>query len=175
LVFAGLGAAWADEATIERGRELFDGKAGCSFCHGWAANGQGDPRSEGGGLSLRETPLDRAAIRETIQCGRPGTAMPHFDRFAYTDDRCFGLTAEDLGDDVPTRAFNTLQAHETDAIADYLEAKVVGAGPVTFEWCVEFFGAVVDECGKYPAEDGSAPDMTGADPTPSSGAAGDSH
>lgn len=176
VVIAGLGIAWADEASIERGRILYDGKAGCSFCHGWAADGQGDPRSEGSAPALRTTPLDAVALRETIQCGRIATAMPHFDRFAYTDDRCFGLTAEDLEDDVPSRAFTTLQGHEIDAIVDYLEAKVVNAGPVTFEWCVEFYGDVVQACANYPTEDGGEPDMSGAKPTPpSASAVGGSH
>ena len=57
---------------------------------------------------------------ETIQCGRPGTSMPHFDRFAYTDKRCYGMTAADLGDQMPDRSQVTLQRDEIDALADYV-------------------------------------------------------
>jgi mono/diheme cytochrome c family protein len=175
LALLGTQAAMADEASVERGRTLFDGKGGCSFCHGWAADGQGDPRSEGGAPSLRTSALDRDQVREVIQCGRPGTAMPYFDRFAYTDDRCYGLTEADLGPDMPTRSFTTLQAHEIDALADYVAAKVLNAGPVTFEQCVEFFGDVVTACGNYPMADGSKPDMSNAKPTPEAAAQGGVH
>ena len=81
--------------------------------------------------SLRTTQLTRDQIRMTIQCGRPGTPMPHFDRFAYTDKRCYDMTAQDLGDSVPDRAAVTLQSYEIDALADYIAAKIKGAGPIT--------------------------------------------
>ena len=58
----------------------------------------------GNAPSLRKTQLTRDQIRMTIQCGRPGTPMPYFDRFAYTDKRCYGMTAKDLGDNMPQRA-----------------------------------------------------------------------
>lgn len=167
VLLAGLSeAALADDASVERGRKIFDGKGGCSFCHGWAGDGQGDPRSEGGAPSLRVSFLDRDQVREVIQCGRPATPMPHSDRFAYTDDRCYGMTAADLEGDTPPRALKTLQPHEINALADYVSVKIVGAGPVTFEQCVEFFGSVVKACGNYPTESGEEPDMTGAKPTP---------
>jgi len=175
LLFGASGLASADEASIERGRAIFDGKGGCSFCHGWAADGQGDPRSEGGAPSLRTSSLNRDQVREVVQCGRLGTAMPHFDRFAYTDDRCYGMTEADAGAEKPSRAFTTLQPHEIDAVADYVAAKVLGAGPVTFEQCVEFFGKVVQACGAYPTASGEKPDMTNAEPTPQGGSPTDAH
>jgi len=175
FLFGAVGWAAADEASIERGRTIFDGKGACSFCHGWAGDGQGDPRSEGGAPSLRASALNRDQIREIVQCGRLGTAMPYFDRFAYTDDRCYGMTAADAGAEMPTRSFTTLQAHEIDAVADYVAAKVLGAGDVTFEQCVEFFGKVVEACGNYPTASGEKPDMSKAEPTPQSGAPTDAH
>ena len=66
--------------------------------------------------------------------------MPHFDRFAYTDKRCYDMTAQDLGSSVPDRAAVTLQSYEIDALADYI-AKIKGAGPITKGECIEFFGA----------------------------------
>jgi hypothetical protein len=76
--------------------------------------------------------------------------MPHFDRFAYTDKRCYDMTAADLGDLEPIRAATTLQPFEIDAAADYVATKVKGAGPVTRAQCVEFFGQTGAVCDKYP-------------------------
>jgi mono/diheme cytochrome c family protein len=138
---------------VADGARIWRSKAGCPQCHGWA--GDGFPsgfHSEGNAPSLRETQLTRDQIRETIQCGRPGTPMPHFDRFAYTDKRCYDMTAEDLGDLEPTRAPTTLQSYEIDAVADYVAAKIKGAGPVTRAQCVEFFGETGAECDKYPEQ-----------------------
>jgi mono/diheme cytochrome c family protein len=133
------------------GQRIWASKAGCPECHGWS--GDGFPsgfHSEGNAPSLRETQLSRDQIRETIQCGRPGTPMPHFDRFAYTDKRCYDMTAADLGNLEPIRAPTTLQAYEIDAVADYVASKIKGAGPVTRAQCVEFFGEAGSYCDKYP-------------------------
>ena len=76
--------------------------------------------------------------------------MPHFDRFAYTDKRCYGVTAGDLGNNVPNRADTTLQPWEVDAVADYVAAKLKGAGPVTRAECAAYFGNTGAQCSKYP-------------------------
>ena len=117
VAFAGLiavGVATSAAAQdVADGERIWKTKAGCPQCHGWA--GDGFPsgfHSEGNAPSLRETQLTRDQIRETIQCGRPGTPMPHFDRFAYTDKRCYGMTAADLGDLEPIRAPTTLQSYQ---------------------------------------------------------------
>ena len=136
---------------VATGQRIWANKAGCPQCHGWA--GDGFPsgfHSEGNAPSLRETQLTRDQIRETIQCGRPGTPMPHFDRFAYTDKRCYDMTAADLGDLEPIRAPRTLQSYEIDAVADYVATMLKGAGPVTRPQCVAFFGNTEAECAKYP-------------------------
>ena len=136
---------------VSAGQGIWANKAGCPQCHGWA--GDGFPsgfHSEGNAPSLRETQLTGDQIRETIQCGRPGTPMPHFDRFAYTDKRCYDMTAADLGNLEAIRAETTLQPFEVDAVADYVAAKIKGAGPVTRAECTEFFGETGAECDKYP-------------------------
>jgi len=157
IAFASLIAAGA--ASVAAGQDVSDGqrlwksKAGCPQCHGWS--GDGFPsgfHSEGNAPSLRETQLDRDQIRETIQCGRPGTPMPHFDRFAYTDKRCYDMTAEDLGNLEPIRSPTTLQVYEIDAVADYVAIKIKGAGSVTRAQCVEFFGVAGAQCDKYPEQ-----------------------
>ena len=79
--------------------------------------------------------------------------MPHFDRFAYTDKRCYDMTAEDLGAQVPNRAAVTLQPYEVDALADYVATKIKGAGPVTQPQCREYFGADAGtRCDGYPGQ-----------------------
>ena len=83
--------------------------------------------------------------------------MPHFDRFAYTDKRCYDMTAEDLGDLEPTRAPTTLQSYKIDAAADYVATNIKGAGPVTRGRCVEFFGEAGAECAKYPEQPEAQP------------------
>jgi hypothetical protein len=142
----------AEQHDVSEGKKIWTTKAQCHECHGWAGDGQPNTlHSFGRAPSLRETRLSRDEIRMTIQCGRPGTPMPHFDRFAYTDKRCYDMTGEDLGDQVPDRGAVTLQTYEIDAVADYVAYKVKGAGPITRAECSEFFSGGADaRCAQYP-------------------------
>jgi hypothetical protein len=83
-------------ADITAGMNLFRQKAGCELCHGWAADGRKMDNQMPDGANLRETTLDRQALILTIKCGRPGRGMPAFDKFAYSDGRCYGLKQADL-------------------------------------------------------------------------------
>jgi mono/diheme cytochrome c family protein len=135
------------------GRRLYLDKAQCSYCHGWAADGAGEPQSNGGAANLRQSFLNREQLIEVIMCGRPGTPMPHYDEAAYTDNRCYGMTEAELGTSVPALPPGaTLQKREVEAIADYLLAKFIGRGPVTREECEQAFGAGGRACGQYPAK-----------------------
>jgi hypothetical protein len=132
-------------------RRLYQDKAQCSFCHGWAADGAGEPQSNGGAANLRNSFLNRDQLIEVIMCGRPGTPMPHFDEQAYSDDRCYGMTAAELGPQVPALPPGaTLRKREAEVIADYLLAKIIGHGPITREECEEMFGEHARSCGQYP-------------------------
>src|SRR5712672_342473 len=123
------------------GRRMFLDKAQCSFCHGWAGDGAGEPQSNGGAANLRASKLAKDQLIEVIMCGIPGTPMPHFDEQAYTDKRCYGMDEAELGSRTPTLPpGSTLQRREVEALADYLLAKIVGHGPVTREECEEMFG-----------------------------------
>jgi hypothetical protein len=148
VFFAWVPAAVAQD--VAEGQRIWSDKAGCPQCHGWAGDGLVSGFHSPGGLPLRKTQLTRDQIRMTVQCGRPGTPMPHFDRFAYTDKRCYGMTAQDLGNLVPDRAEKTLQPFEIDAVADYVAIKLKGAGPVTRAQCTAFFGGTEAQCAKYP-------------------------
>jgi mono/diheme cytochrome c family protein len=135
------------------GRRLYQDKAQCPFCHGWAADGAGEPQSNGGAANLRQSFLNRDQLVEVIMCGRPGTPMPRFDEEAYTDNRCYGVTEAEIGAQVPSLPPGaTLRKREAEAIADYLLAKVIGRGPVTREECEEVFGQGARSCGQYPAK-----------------------
>jgi len=135
-------------ADIGLGKRLYQEKATCGFCHGWACDGAGDPLSEGKAANLRETKLDHDQLVETIRCGVPGgTAMPHFDKFAWTEgENCFGMTGAEVGDKKPPAPTADLSKREIAAIVAYLEAKVVGKGPPTVAECEEFFGAGAPLC-----------------------------
>jgi len=154
LAFASvLVAATVSAEDFAYGRRLYLDKAQCSYCHGWAADGAGDPQSNGGGANLRQSFLNRAQVIEVIMCGRPGTPMPHYDEFAYSDTRCYGMTEAELGSKTPALPpGSTLQKREVEAVADYLLAKIVGRGPVTREECEEAFGKGARTCGEYPSK-----------------------
>ena len=71
--------------------------------------------------------LDREQLIEVIACGRPGTEMPHFDKYAYEDTDCYGLKAKNLGADAPHYPHLTpLTRREIEAIADYILTTFVG-------------------------------------------------
>lgn len=152
VAMGGTGAAQEiSESQIEFGKTIFQTKANCIFCHHWSGNGQGAERSEAPGLSLRESTLTREQLIEVIQCGRPGTRMPYHDAFAYTDDRCYGVTADQLGPEMmPQRTIeSTLQRREIEAAADYLLARVIGMGEITLEECEVFWGPGAGACDEY--------------------------
>ena len=84
---------------IEYGKEVYKNKGNCQFCHKWDASG--DTGYGGIALSLRKSFLTREQFAEVVKCGRPLTGMPYHDQFAYNDKRCYGMTREDLGKDMP--------------------------------------------------------------------------
>src|SRR5882757_2596125 len=130
------------------GRRLFLDKAQCSYCHGWAGDGAGEPQSNGGAANLRNSSLARDTLIEVISCGVPGTPMPHFDEDAYRDSRCYGMTEAELGPRTPGLPHSTtLQRREIEALADYLLAKIIRRGPVTRTECHEVFGERGRSCG----------------------------
>src|SRR4029077_17416828 len=125
---AALAAQPADPTAY--GRRLYHDKGQFSYAQGGAADGAGEPQSNGGAANLRQSFLNRDQLIEVIMCGRPGTPMPHYDDLAYTDKRCYGVTEAELGAQRPSPPpTTTLQTREIEAIADYLLAKVISRGP----------------------------------------------
>ena len=149
---AQLAAQTPDASDIAEGARLFRQKGNCQVCHGWAGDGRKMDSQMPDGANLRETRLDRAALVMTIKCGIPGTGMPPFDKFAYSDGRCYGLRQSDLRaagvrmPDPPT----TLTAREIENVADFLFAKVIGQGPMNHAKCIEYWGEDAEPCNEFP-------------------------
>jgi len=141
-----------DPSDIADGMRLFQQKANCQACHGWAGDGRKTDSQMPNGANLRETKLDRDSIVMTIKCGRLNSQMPAFDKFAYSDGRCYGKTQADLKSyktrmpDPPA----TLQPREIELIADFLLQKIVGKGPMNHAKCIEFWGSETDACKDFP-------------------------
>ena len=157
LAVAMIGATTAraqalDPGDIAAGMTLFRQKGGCQLCHGWAADGRKMDNQMPDGANLRETTLDRQSLILTIKCGRPGRGMPAFDKFAYSDGRCYGLKQADLkARNLPmTDPPATLAPNEVELLADFLSAKTIGKGPMGHAKCVEYWGSEVDACGEFP-------------------------
>src|SRR3984957_13567975 len=109
---------------IGLGKRLYQDKATCGFCHGWSGDGAGDPQSPGKAANLRESKLDHDQLVEIIRCGVPGgTAMPHFDKFAWTKgEECYGMTDVEVGDKKAPSPPAALQKRESAPIVACLEA-----------------------------------------------------
>ena len=151
--FPALLAAQAQDASdIAEGGRLFRQKANCQACHGWAGDGRKLDSQMPDGANLRETKLDRDAVVMTIKCGIPGAGMPPFDKFAYTDGRCYGLKKADLAKSGQTLSDppDTLQVREINMLVDFLYAKIIGKGPMNHAKCVEFWGPAGGDCNEFP-------------------------
>jgi len=149
-LFAAAGRAQAPPAAdVADGMRLYLQKGDCQSCHGWAADGRKMDSQMPDAPSLRETRLDRARLVLTIKCGRPGTGMPAFDKFAYSDGRCYGMKQADLKSPMPDPAA-PFQPREIDLVADFLFAKVIGKGPMDRAKCIEYWGSDVDACREFP-------------------------
>ena len=133
-----------DAGDIAEGMRLYLQKGDCQACHGWAADGRKMDSQMPDGSNLRETRLNRERLVQTIKCGRPGTGMPAFDKFAYTDGRC-GLKAADLKTPM-TDPPATFQPREIDLVVAFLMDKVVGKGPMDRAKCIAYWGSEVDAC-----------------------------
>jgi len=141
-------AQTADPADVAEGMRLYLQKGDCQACHGWAGDGKKMDSQMPDGSNLRETRLDRARLVTTIKCGRPGTGMPAFDKFAYSDGRCYGMKQADLKTPMPDPAA-TFQNREVELVVDFLLAKVVGKGPMDRAKCIEYWGSEVDACKEF--------------------------
>jgi mono/diheme cytochrome c family protein len=138
-------------SDVADGMRLFQQKGNCQACHGWSGDGHKTDSQMPDGANLRDTKLNRSGLVMIIKCGRLNSQMPAFDKFAYSDGRCYGKKQADLRS-YPTRMPDppsTLQQREIDLIADFLIAKIVGKGPMNHAKCVEFWGSETDACKEF--------------------------
>lgn len=148
-------AAHAQSATAQpadptdAGKAVFK-RANCMGCHKWHGNGGGG--YGGDALSLRKTELTKEQIVETVSCGRPGTGMPFFVRGAYDTVKCFDMTRQDAGAQMPPEGGTFLRSSDIEAVADYVIAHVKGAGEPTYAECAAFFGNTSRVCDVYKSE-----------------------
>ena len=148
FTIAGAPAWAADATTIAEGMRIFHSKANCQACHGFAGDGRKTDNQMPDGANLRDSKLDRDALVVIIKCGLPGTGMPAYDRLAYSDGRCHGLTKSDLAKQ-GTRLFDapaTLQPREVEMVADFLLERIVGKGALTRASCTELAGGDEEAC-----------------------------
>jgi Cytochrome C oxidase, cbb3-type, subunit III len=138
-----------DAVDVAEGMRLYLRKGDCQTCHGWAADGRKMDSQMPDSPNLRETRLNRDRLILTIKCGRPGTGMPAFDKFAYSDGRCYGMKQADLKSRMPDPPA-TFQQREIELVADFLMLKVVGKGPMDRAKCIEYWGSDVDACRDFP-------------------------
>jgi hypothetical protein len=139
-----------DAADVAEGMRLFRQKANCQACHGWAGDGRKMDSQMPDGANLREIQYGRDDVILAIKCGRPGRSMPAFDKLAYSDGRCYGMTRAELKarelslPDPPA----TLQPREIELLVDFLFAKVIGKGAMDRAKCIEYWGSEVEACGE---------------------------
>ena len=135
-----------------RSKSIWINKVNCRDCHGWGGHGDPDDPQAPRGPNLRETNLDAEGLADVTRCGRPGTPMPYFRRTAWNpgEANCYGITREELGDDVPQRGIVTLTEREIRAITTLIIETFVGKGQPTFEECIEFWGVGATTCPRYP-------------------------
>jgi hypothetical protein len=136
---------------IAAGLRIYRQKADCQACHGWAGDGRKMDSQMPDGANLRATKLDRDKLIVAIRCGMPGRSMPAFDRLAYSDGRCYGMTQaalKKLGTTLPDPAA-TLQPREIEQVVDFLLAKVVGKGAMDRAACIEFWGSAIEACNEF--------------------------
>ena len=141
-----------DPSDLAEGMRLYQQKGNCKACHGWAGDAKKTDSEMPVGANLRESHLTRSALVTIIKCGRLNSQMPAFDKYAYSDGRCYGKKQADLAS-YPTRMPDppaTLQPREIDLVVDFLQAKIVGKGPMDHATCVEFWGSDVEACRDVP-------------------------
>ena len=138
-----------EPALVALGKSMWKDQVPCRECHGAMGNGIPDIPQQPSGANFRTTTLSPEDLATTIKCGRPGTEMPHFDPKAYTDTRCYGSTAADMGTNVPPVGMS-LSDRQVNALVAFIEATFVGKGDPTFEQCVAFWGEGASTCARYP-------------------------
>ena len=146
LAVAGLAGSQAAAQSAD-GKRIYE-DANCIGCHKW--HGQGGGGYGGAALSLREMTLEREQLIEVIACGRMATRMPFHLRGAWKPENlCYGMTADEIGEDISPTPAKYLRPHQIEAVADYVIEHLQGRGAPTREECVAFWGDASRECERF--------------------------
>lgn len=137
-----------DPASVDIGRRAYL-RANCVYCHGWNGKGalvEGEPPAPG----FVETQLDRAAIIETVSCGRIATTMRRHLREAWSAEHpCYGLTEADLTEaEMPLQPYAWLNQEQIEGVADYILAVFKGK-EMTKANCEAWFRPGAPQCAQY--------------------------
>ncbi len=133
------------EAAKHPGARVFKAK-NCMACHKW--HGEGGTGYGAASVNLRETILNREQLIEVISCGRPGTSMPRHLKVAYDGFACYGgMTAAELGQDLPVRAKQYASKFDINAVAEFIHDFFKGRLQVEKGDCEVFFGVGARTCG----------------------------
>lgn len=148
LVFAAVLLAANPGRAQQTGGDVY-AKGGCADCHGVVADGANDPAYPQG-PNLRRTRMAKEDLRETIACGRTGTAMPFHLADAYTRAPCYGMPVGAVPPD--TKKGGSLTPAELDLLAEFLATSVLGQARVTKANCALFVGGNPNSpsCAQYP-------------------------
>jgi mono/diheme cytochrome c family protein len=134
-----------NEDKVKAGLEVWK-NTGCAECHGSFANGDKQRDESPTGSNLRTARLDAAALKLVISCGRPGGAgMPAFDEGAYKVRACYGRPLGAPPDNLYPSGV-TINPDQIDAVIAYLQARIIGRGPVTKAECLAYYPDRPDEC-----------------------------
>jgi Cytochrome c len=146
----------------EAGKAIFR-RANCFGCHKWHGGGGGG--YSGAALSLRKSELTRDQIMETVACGRPGTGMPYFARGAYDSSKCYEMSRQDVGDQIPPEGGIYLRGPEIEAVTNYVMDNVKGRGEPNYDECTNFFGKASRVCDAYKKGSPSSGPLQSAEPS----------
>jgi mono/diheme cytochrome c family protein len=134
-----------NDDKVKAGLEVWK-NSGCAECHGSFANGDKQRDESPTGANLRTARLDTAALKLVISCGRPGgSGMPAFDEGAYTVRACYGRPLGAPPDNLYPSGV-TISPDQIDAVIAYLQARIIGRGPITKEECLAYYSDRPDEC-----------------------------
>jgi hypothetical protein len=73
-------------------------------------------------------------------------------RGAYDEVKCYDMSRQDAGAQMPPEGGTFLRPKDIEAVADYVIAHIKGAGEPTYAECVAFFSSSSRVCDVYKTE-----------------------
>ena len=112
-------------------------KGNCMGCHSWHGKGGG---GYGAGVSLRASRLNFDELVEIINCGRPGSGMPYFNKKSYIEESCYDTNIDDYINDnyKPISSKKFLNKRQVLAVAHFIKNNLQGKN-LNKKYCESFF------------------------------------